>query len=1168
MIPFDWLRRRRRGPGGGAADPPAGVMPPPVPAAGTSPRVTADGARAIAVGRDVSGSALGEGSSVTNYYGPHPEPPPDEDEIQRELARYAARVRASHGRLDLEVLIPSEVGEHPAVELQSVIVPPELRADPPPLELPRELRQRLEGRAEELPWGEFPPGLDEESLERARLAYRDRPPVEALEVLTDPQQPRVVLLGDPGAGKSTLARYLALTLACGPVPEQLATLAGRVPVVVELRRYADERWHDRSFEDYLHHLSTLELMSVPRGVLETLLHAGRMLVVFDGLDELFEPGVRAETGRRIAAFAERYPGVRIVVTSRVIGYQRATLDTAGFRHYMIQDLTMDQIKEFTRHWYRAVCPGDPDTARRLGERMTVAVESSRPVRDLAGNPLLLTILSIIGRRRALPRDRQGVYGHAVDILVARWDQEAKHLPHPGHAEVPYINDVDRRALLRLLARRMQEGEGGIAGNHIHGEDLEAVFTGYLEERYRLPKQTAVTAAREMIRQFRERNFILSRFGDEVYGFVHRAFLEYLAADDIARRYQRDREWGEEELIREVFEARVKDPAWHEVLLLLVGMLGERDAGRVVDALLRLHAQEVRVGRHDMLALAVRALAEVDRIDLIEVQSTAVVDALTDSLERHLGWTALNALESILPALSVFGPEWPGRERYLRWYLLRGQFQAEHRIASAIVCGVHSAPEGLLLLAEHTPDPASRTEFLRLVVERWPNLRPAWDLVLGEVDAPYAESRRGAMGNLARYWRNDADVRPLLFERAVSDPDPEPRRQALESVAARWPDREDTHELVVRRACADPDPAARRLTLQLLLRHWPDREDSWEIITDRAVTDPDPAPRQEALRLLATHRATRQGVRPLLMERAVADPDAAPRAEALISLARNWKDVGDVVELALRQAVADPHPEVRRAALEVLAWRGTEHEGVREVFFRRALADPDPVPRAEALEGLIWRWRDEEETWELLLRRVVDDPSPDVRRGAMQFLARRGGDREAVRDLLFRQAVADPHPEPRAEALWLLAEFWNGHESVRNLLFQAVTDPNREPRWLALQLLARYWPEREDVQRLIRDRMTADPSATNRRNALNWCAWLRDAEPDTHETIRSVAMSDPAPRVRVTALRVLAFGWPRLSATTCFLRERADEDPDERVREAAVQALGTAEAFAALPDGTN
>ena len=44
----------------------------------------------------------------------------------------------------------------------------------------------------------------------------------------------------------------------------------------------------------------------------------------------------------------------------------------------------------------------------------------------------------------------------------------------------------------------------------------------------------MTIATAMLRQFRERNFILSLFGGGVYGFVHRAFLEYFCADDLRR----------------------------------------------------------------------------------------------------------------------------------------------------------------------------------------------------------------------------------------------------------------------------------------------------------------------------------------------------------------------------------------------------------------------------------------------------------------------------------------------------------------------------------------------------------------------------------------------------------------------------------------------------------
>ncbi|MEU6878461.1 HEAT repeat domain-containing protein [Streptomyces sp. NPDC046712] len=1159
MIPSRWrLWRRAR-----ADRQPSGPH-------GTALHVLADGPNAIGVGGNAMGNAMAAGAIVNNIHvGPAPDPPPDEERIARELERYAARVRSAYGRLDLEVLIPRQEWEHPAVELREVFVPPQLRADPPPVELPRELRERLADDGGALRREELPPGLDQEWLEQVRRAYRGRPPVEALEVLADPQQGRVVLLGDPGAGKSTLAHYLALALTSGSPPPPLAGLADRVPVVLELRKYADARWRDRSFTDYLDHVGTMEGLSVPREVLTVLLDAGRALVVFDGLDELFDPEVRDETGRRIAAFAEQYPRTRVVVTSRVIGYHHGVLRKAGFGHWMIQDLARHQIDEFVQRWYAVVCPDDPDSAARLRRRLTDTVASSRPVRELAGNPLLLTILSIIGRRQELPRDRQGVYRHAVDILVAHWDQDAKYLTAPAQAgALRYLDDEDRRELLRLLARRMQEGAYGIAGNHIHGQEVESVFAAYLSERYDLSRQEAATAGREMIRQFRERNFILSRFGDEVYGFVHRAFLEYLAADDIARRYQRDRAWDEEELVREVFVRRAEDPAWHEVLLLLIGQLGERDAAHAIDAFLELYARHVRTNRHDMLALAVRALAEVRKVGALAAQSRAVTDALIDALERNPGRTAQRTLEGVLPALAVLGPRWSGRRRLLRWYLLRGQFRTAFPLPPRIACALHTEPGMLLLLAEHSPA-AARREVLRTVINRWPDLSEAWRLVLAGVDAADGASRQAALENLARWWSEDESIRGLLFDRAVTDREPGPRRTALEAVAGRWRHAEDARELVLRQAVTDEDPVCRREALGLLRQYWPEHADTWRMISARAVADPDPGPRQGALRLLGMARREEEGVRELLLDRVDADPDPGPRREALEAMALIWGTDLEVRDLALRQALADPDPEPRRGALEILAWRWKDHECVEELLFRRVVDDPDPTPRIEALEALAWRWRDREDARELVLRRASADPHPDVRRLALPLLVRRWGEHAEVRELLLRRAGADSHPGPRQEAMWLLAEAWAEGEDVRELLLRrAGTDPARGPRGLALQLLARRWPDRPEVRSLVLDRMTADPEPDLRGNAMHWAAWLMEAEPAACEAVRTVALTDPSRKVRTAALHVSAFGWPRLPATLGLLRDRATEDEDESVRRTARWALATAEALAALPeDGT-
>jgi NACHT domain len=385
-----------------------------------------------------------------------------------ERARYLARLQDRYRRVDLEVLTPlTEQNEQPQILLGSVFVPQLVRADPPPLELPRELWRRLTeaGEADE---ADLPEGLDRETLERARRTYQERPMKPVPEAISEPGAGRVVLLGDPGAGKSTLGRYLMLALAIqdssgyGPADPAIPAgpaLAGALPLLVELRTFASLRWRDHTFLDLIDHLHRTENLGMPRPVLEPYLRqGGRALIVFDGLDEIFDPAVREQVTRQIEAFAGRYPQVRVIVTSRVVGYRRAMLDAAGFTHWMLQDLDAVQVRSFTSAWYAASCPDDPAEGARLRDRLLRAVEDSAAVGELAGNPMLLTILAIIGRRQELPRERRLVYEHAVMVLIEHWDATGKHL-HDARVDdgMPYLSSEDKLELLRLVARRMQAG---------------------------------------------------------------------------------------------------------------------------------------------------------------------------------------------------------------------------------------------------------------------------------------------------------------------------------------------------------------------------------------------------------------------------------------------------------------------------------------------------------------------------------------------------------------------------------------------------------------------------------------------------------------------------------------------------------------------------------------
>ncbi|MFE7560818.1 NACHT domain-containing protein [Kitasatospora sp. NPDC057500] len=600
-------------------------------------------------------------------------------ELAAAVEAYRRRVREMHRRLNLDVLGSSgNAAEPPVIEVRQVFMPQLCR--PHVAQVPGEVRRLL--AAHELVDADLPPSMEVEAARALRREYHAQPARPVLEVLAGEGGRRLVVLGDPGAGKSTLAKYMALALAggLGEVPAEVAELAGLVPVVVELRQYAQAQWRDRTIEDFLEHVDRQDRMGLTRPVLEELLARGQVVVFFDGLDEVFDPAVRAQTARRITAFAADHPDVRVVVTSREYGYRSGEFTAAGFAQVMLQDLERGQVEEFIRRWYTAAHPENLSLASQLTQRLLGAVRGVRAVAELAGNPLLLTVLASMGLGKTIPRERREVYAHAVEVLIEQWDRDAKfldpHAPVTGEAAqaLEWLNVDKRLKVLQRIARRMQEGAGRPAGTFIQHTELTGIISTYLTEQ-NISHTAADIAAEHVVDRLRTRNFLLAHYGGGIYGFVHRTFLEYLAATELLNRSYEE-EWTRDEMVA-VLAEHADDPAWHEVLLLMAGNLRQRGVAAFIAHLLHRHRREdsPRGGSAPMLVLAIRVLAEVkeigaspaqgskDRHLSVAAQSDAVINTLTTVL-RQSGFISF---EEALPALGTFDRFWSGRERYLRWY---------------------------------------------------------------------------------------------------------------------------------------------------------------------------------------------------------------------------------------------------------------------------------------------------------------------------------------------------------------------------------------------------------------------------------------------------------------------------------------------------------------------
>ncbi|WP_228183854.1 HEAT repeat domain-containing protein [Streptomyces anulatus] len=1075
----------------------------------------------------------------------------EQAQVRAAVAVYLGRVREVHRRLNLDVLGPSGLaGEQPVIELRQVFMPQACRPFVPHLE--EGVRRRL------VEVGEL---VDDEELSRsARELGREEAARQAvvqpvLSVLAQESGRRLVVLGDPGAGKSTLAKYLTLALAGGlsKMPSSLEPLAGLVPVLVELRQYAQPHWRERTIEEFLDHVHVQERMGLPRPVLEGFLESGRAVVVFDGLDEIFDPAVRAQTTRRITAFSAHYRQVRTVVTSREYGYRSHEFVTNNFAQVMLQNLDPGQVETFIRRWYAAAHPEKPQLANQLIERLLSAVRTVRPVAELAGNPLLLTILAAIGMGRTIPRERREVYAHAIDVLVERWDKDAKFLtpPSPPTSDVAHALEgltAGRRVkLLERIARAMQEGAGKPAGTFIRHDDLTGIIRNFLTES-NIASPAADVAAGLMVEHLRSRNFLLAHYGGGLYGFVHRTFLEYLAATDLLRRREEE-EWTRDHLI-DLLTRQARDPHWHEVLLLMAGGLKQRDVAALLSRLLQLHRQHVN-NFHEapMLVLAIRVLAETADIGApyvpgtsdphlsVAAQSDAVIDALTAALQGVF----MFGLQEALPALGTFGHFWSGRDRYMRWYYAQEDMRLDFfGTAGAVAAALSRNPREAIVLFHASSlgnkFEAQRGPILAALGERWHDRPEAFDTIMRATTDTDPGVRRTALAALGERWHD----RPEAFDtimRATTDTDPGVRHTALTALGERWHDRPEAFDTIMR-ATTDTDPGVRHTALAALRERWHDQPQALDTIM-RATTDNNADVRHTALAALRERWHDRPEAFDTIM-RATTDTDPGVRHTALAALGW-WHDRPEAFDTIMR-ATTDTDPGVRHTALAALGWWHDRPEAFDTIM--RATTDTDPGVRHTALAALGW-WHDRPEAFDTIMR-ATTDTDPGVRHTALAALGW-WHDRPEAFDTIMR-ATTDTDPGVRHTALAALG-WWHDRPEAFDTIMRATTDTDPGVRHTALAALG-WWHDRPEAFDTIM-RATTDTDPGVRHTALAALGWWHD-RPEAFDTIMR-ATTDTDPGVRHTALAALGWWHDRPEAFDTIMRATTDTDPG--VRHTALAALG-------------
>ncbi|RQW11498.1 NACHT domain-containing protein, partial [candidate division KSB1 bacterium] len=368
---------------------------------------------------------------------------------------------------------------------------------------------------------------------------RERELVPALQMID--RHSRLLVMGNPGSGKSTFVKYVACLLAQAglngePHLQKLAPWShgALLPVFVELRGFSawlrnqtSRKSTHQCLTNYLKaRLSDDETIAEFWPQFADLLASDKpALIIFDGLDEVPQDH-RGAVVDCVNDFAGFYNDNRYIVTCRPYAYIGQPFQLDDFHTATLAPFSEEKIQEYIKKWYHLqeikgyFKPSDAiDRANRL-----IAAIRARGLRDLAERPLLLTIMvQIHSTKKRLPQDRTELYADAVNLFLERWeghvDQENNILDvlnMPG-LKMSHL----RAAIYEVAFRAHQSAASAEEAADIEEEHLRAWMAPHLDG--------VIKKAELFVDYIHERAGLLIRHKTDAYQFPHRSFQEFLAA---------------------------------------------------------------------------------------------------------------------------------------------------------------------------------------------------------------------------------------------------------------------------------------------------------------------------------------------------------------------------------------------------------------------------------------------------------------------------------------------------------------------------------------------------------------------------------------------------------------------------------------------------------------
>jgi predicted NACHT family NTPase len=382
------------------------------------------------------------------------------------------------------------------------------------------------------------------------------PGLEAVEKFS-----KLMILGKPGAGKTTFLKHLAIQCIGGEFQSD------RVPVFITLKDFAEADGQPNLLE-YINRLVVMPSVGAQGlaplqpnvAVMLEILRQGWALILLDGLDEVRDADSRRVL-RQIREFSQHFSQNQFVITCRIAA-REYTFEK--FTEVEIADFDDEQIADFSDKWFRS--KNDLIKAERFIQRLM----EDTPIWELATNPLLLTLLCLVFEDSgSFPSNRAELYQNGVDVLLKKWDVKRNIEREQVYKRLSLKRKED---LLSQIARTTFE-----AGNYFFKQrEVERYINQYIQN---LPDASTDPEVVELdsiavLKSIEWQHGLLVERARGIYSFSHLTFHEYFTARKIVTSCS---PYAVDDPMLQGLVRNITEKRWREVFLLTTGMLDSADA---------------------------------------------------------------------------------------------------------------------------------------------------------------------------------------------------------------------------------------------------------------------------------------------------------------------------------------------------------------------------------------------------------------------------------------------------------------------------------------------------------------------------------------------------------------------------------------------------------------